>query len=98
MDGGREVVTLMRGRGLDARLALRAALTALAITVMLACWHAASACAETVTLGLNGWQVQSSATVTQSDAEVSAPSFPAAGWLAVTPDDAGAPGTELTAL
>jgi exo-1,4-beta-D-glucosaminidase len=59
---------------------------------------AQAAGAQTVDVGLGGWQVQSSATVTQSDAEVSAPSFPAAGWLAVTPDDAGAPGTEIGAL
>jgi exo-1,4-beta-D-glucosaminidase len=49
------------------------------------------------TLGLGGWRVQSSALATQTGSEISTPGFPTAGWLAVTPDDAGAPGTEMEA-
>jgi len=50
------------------------------------------------TLGLGGWQVNSSATATQSGSAISTPGFSTAGWLGVTPDDAGAPGTEVAAL
>ena len=50
------------------------------------------------TLGLGGWQVQSSATATQPGAQISAPGFAASSWLKVRPDDAGAPGTEIEAL
>ncbi|MGH9017210.1 MAG: glycosyl hydrolase 2 galactose-binding domain-containing protein, partial [Acidimicrobiales bacterium] len=52
----------------------------------------------TSTLGLGGWQVLSSARTTATGAAVSAPGFTAQGWLAVRPDDAGAPGTEIEAL
>ncbi|GLY63592.1 glycoside hydrolase family 2 protein [Amycolatopsis taiwanensis] len=51
-----------------------------------------------VTLGLRGWQVQSSAVATESPAEISSPGFDPKGWLPVKPDDAGAPGTEINAL
>jgi exo-1,4-beta-D-glucosaminidase len=50
------------------------------------------------TLGLQGWQVQSSAEVPQGGAQISTAGFPASHWLAVKPDDAGAPGTEIEAL
>lgn len=50
------------------------------------------------TLGLQGWQVQSSASVPQSGAQISTAGFPAAHWLQVKPDDGGAPGTEIEAL
>jgi exo-1,4-beta-D-glucosaminidase len=59
------------------------------------------------TLGLGGWQVQSTAPTTrwttrtgatQSGSEISAPGFDASGWLPVRPDDAGAVGTEVEAL
>jgi exo-1,4-beta-D-glucosaminidase len=59
---------------------------------------APAACAQTVTLGLGGWQVQSSALAPQPGGEISEPGFPTASWLAVEPDDAGAPGTEIGAL
>jgi exo-1,4-beta-D-glucosaminidase len=49
-------------------------------------------------LGARGWQVQSSAVATQSGAQISAPGFDASGWLPVSNDDAGAPGTEIEAL
>jgi exo-1,4-beta-D-glucosaminidase len=52
----------------------------------------------TTTIGLSGWEVQSSATATQAGSAISTPGFSTAGWLNVTPDDAGAPGTELEAL
>jgi len=54
--------------------------------------------AETVTLGLGGWQVQSSALAPQSGSQISQPGFPTGAWLAVEPDDAGAVGTEIDAL
>jgi exo-1,4-beta-D-glucosaminidase len=49
-------------------------------------------------LGANGWEVQSSAVATQSGAQISAPGFDSSGWLPVSDDDAGAPGTEIEAL
>jgi exo-1,4-beta-D-glucosaminidase len=49
-------------------------------------------------LGANGWEVQSSATATQTGAQISTPGFDTAGWLPVANDDAGAPGTEIEAL
>ena len=54
--------------------------------------------ATTTTLGLRGWQVQSSASAGNNGAAVSRPGFAAGGWLKVTPDDGGAPGTEVEAL
>jgi exo-1,4-beta-D-glucosaminidase len=49
-------------------------------------------------LGAAGWQVLTSATATQGGAAISTPGFDTHSWLAVTPDDAGAPGTEINAL
>jgi exo-1,4-beta-D-glucosaminidase len=51
-----------------------------------------------LTLGTQGWQVQSSDIATEPAEQISDPSFDTAGWLPVTPDDAGAPGTEINAL
>ena len=65
---------------------------------LIAAAAAAPALAETTTVGLDGWQVQSSAASVAGGGEVSEPGFPATGWLAVKPDDAGAPGTEVGAL
>ena len=59
------------------------------------------------TLGLGGWEVQSSAATTswttdngatQSGAQISTPGFSTNGWLPVSTDDAGAVGTEVEAL
>ncbi len=58
----------------------------------------ASAGAATQTVGLNGWQVQSSVSAGHDGAAVSRPGFGAKGWLKVAPDDGGAPGTEVEAL
>jgi exo-1,4-beta-D-glucosaminidase len=58
----------------------------------------ARAHAETTTLGLGGWQVQSSALAPQAGGQISEPGFPTGNWLAVKPDDAGAVGTEIDAL
>jgi exo-1,4-beta-D-glucosaminidase len=61
----------------------------------------------TVTIGGGGWQVQTTAAktrwtnglgATRGGAQISQPAFRAAGWLPVTADDAGAPGTEVEAL
>src|SRR5205814_2164671 len=54
--------------------------------------------AAPVTLGTAGWKVLTSATATQSRQQISTPGFSTAGWLSVTPDDAGVPGTEIEAL
>ena len=82
------------GRWLVGRVCLSALAAALALLVLCA----AQASAETTTLGLGGWQVQSSALASQSGAKISAPGFPTASWLSVKPDDAGAVGTEIGAL
>ena len=49
-------------------------------------------------LGTGGWKVLSSATATQSGAQISSPGFNTSSWLPVANDDAGAPGTEVEAL
>jgi exo-1,4-beta-D-glucosaminidase len=54
--------------------------------------------AGTRTVGLGGWQVQSSARATQTGAQISTPGFRTGTWLHVRPDDAGAVGTEAGAL
>src|SRR5436190_1007898 len=54
--------------------------------------------AAPITLGTGGWKVLTSATATQTGQQISTPGFSTAGWLSVTPDDAGAPGTEIEAL
>jgi exo-1,4-beta-D-glucosaminidase len=56
------------------------------------------ASAKLTTVGLGGWQVQSSARTGQSGAQISSPRFSATLWLQVRPDDAGAVGTEVGAL
>ena len=45
-----------------------------------------------------GWKVASSATATQTGAQISTPGFNTSSWFSVTNDDAGAPGTEIEAL
>ena len=59
---------------------------------------APAAFAKLTTVGLDGWQVHSSAQVAQGGAQISTPGFPAGSWLQVKPDDAGAVGTEVGAL
>jgi len=49
-------------------------------------------------LGAAGWKVLTSATATQSGAQISTPGFTTGGWLTVANDGAGAPGTEINAL
>ncbi len=49
-------------------------------------------------LGASGWKVASSATATQTGAQISTPGFNTSSWLPVSNDDAGAPGTEMEAL
>ncbi|MEY9968099.1 exo-1,4-beta-D-glucosaminidase [Streptacidiphilus sp. MAP12-16] len=46
----------------------------------------------------NGWKVVTSATATQTGAQISAPGFSTSGWLTVANDGGGAPGTEINAL
>jgi exo-1,4-beta-D-glucosaminidase len=74
-----------------------------ALVAALALTGALPACAAVsppglTTLGAAGWTVLSSATATQGGAKISTPGFDTSNWLKVTPDDAGAPGTEITAL
>ncbi|MFD8494589.1 beta-mannosidase [Amycolatopsis sp. NPDC059657] len=49
-------------------------------------------------IGTQGWQVLTTASVPDGGEKVSAPGYSTKGWLPVKVDDAGAPGTELTAL
>ena len=79
-----------------ARVRVVSALVIAAAIVALA--GPASAGAATQTLGLHGWQVQSSASAGNDGAAVSLAAFAAKGWLKVAPDDGGAPGTEVEAL
>jgi exo-1,4-beta-D-glucosaminidase len=58
----------------------------------------AGAAVGITTVGSGGWEVQSSAVVTQSGGAISTPGFPTTAFMRVTPDDAGAPGTEIEAL
>ncbi|MBB4684442.1 glycosyl hydrolase 2 galactose-binding domain-containing protein [Amycolatopsis jiangsuensis] len=49
-------------------------------------------------VGRAGWQVLTTAKVPDGGEKVSQPGYSTSGWLPVKPDDAGAPGTEITAL
>jgi exo-1,4-beta-D-glucosaminidase len=69
----------------------------LLVALAVACAMPGVASARTRTLGLGGWQVDSSATATQTGADISSPGFSTAGWMPVRPDDAGAPGSEINA-
>jgi exo-1,4-beta-D-glucosaminidase len=73
-----------------------AALTAAVALPFAIAAPAASARVETV--GLGGWQVQSTSRATQAGAQISSPDFGTATWLHVRPDAAGAVGTEVGAL
>ena len=64
----------------------------------LAAFGVPAASAETQIVGLDGWQVQSSAQAPQPGDQVSTPGFATGSWLHVHPDDAGAVGTEVGAL
>jgi exo-1,4-beta-D-glucosaminidase len=50
------------------------------------------------TIGAQGWQVLTTASVKDGGDKVSTPGYATRGWLPVKPDDAGAPGTEINAL
>jgi exo-1,4-beta-D-glucosaminidase len=80
------------------KVTVRRAVPALLAGVALAVLGASAASARTTTVGLGGWQVQSSAQATQAGAQISAPGFAPTSWLHVRPDDGGAVGTELNAL
>jgi exo-1,4-beta-D-glucosaminidase len=70
----------------------------LAFSLLAVAAFPSAAAAATETVGLGGWQVQSSAQATQGGAAISGPGFTPQSWLQVRPDDAGAPGTEVGAL
>ncbi|MDQ2895580.1 MAG: beta-mannosidase [Actinomycetota bacterium] len=74
------------------------ATVALLSVLGVAALSAPTASAETSTVGLGGWQVQSSAQATQSGAKISNSGFAPSSWLLVRPDGAGAVGTEVGAL
>ena len=83
------------------------AVTTLSATTTLSAATKSAEARGTATIGLGGWQVQSSAATTQwttnqgatqDGAQISAPGFAASGWLPVRPDNAGAVGTEVEAL
>ncbi len=78
--------------------AARACPLLLAVIWLCGVFGASTASAETTTLGLGGWQVQSSALAPQPGDQISEPGFATGSWLAVKPDDAGAVGTEIGAL
>ncbi len=69
-------------------------------TVVLAAGSAPSTGSSAITdLGAAaGWKVLTSATATQTGAQISTPGFSTSGWLTVANDDGGAPGTEIAAL
>lgn len=79
------------------KLALGAAvLAATALLTPIAQAHPAST--GLITVGTQGWQVQSSAIATDPAEQISGPGYRTTDWLPVKPDDAGAPGTEINAL
>jgi len=80
------------------RVALTKILAVLLCTAAVATLTPAAAPAQVVTVGLGGWQVQSSARATQTGAVISRPRFATGAWLHVRPDDVGAVGTEVNAL
>ena len=86
----------MLRRAVRRPLSLFATATLCLLASAAVCTSAASA--DTRTVGLGGWQIQSSAQAQQSGARISKPGFPTGSWLHVRPDDAGAPGTEVGAL
>ena len=55
------------------------------ILLAVAAFGAPAASADTETVGLGGWQVQSTALVTQSAQQVSTPGFATGSWLQVGP-------------
>ena len=83
------------------RRAVRRCLTLIAPALLFALAAAVgttAAMASTETVGLGGWQVQSSAQAGQNPQQISRPGFPTVSWLHVRPDDVGAVGTEVGAL
>jgi exo-1,4-beta-D-glucosaminidase len=78
--------------------ATRAALTSHAAPAALAASPADTGANDITNLGASGWTVLSSANTTATGAQISTPGFSTSGWLPVSNDDAGAPGTEVEAL
>ena len=74
------------------------ALTAASVPVPAAAASPPTGSSAVVDLGTGGWKVLTSATATQTGAQISTPGFSTSGWLSVTNDGAGAPGTEINAL
>src|SRR5436309_9382373 len=74
------------------------ALTAASVPVPAAAASPPTGSSAVVDLGTGGWKVLTSATATQTGAQISTPGFSTSGWLSVANDGAGAPGTEINAL
>ena len=55
----------------------------------------ATGASDLANLGARGWKVHSATGVTRSGARISRPGYHARGWLRVSNDGAGAPGTEV---
>jgi exo-1,4-beta-D-glucosaminidase len=100
----RKLLAVSVALGVAALLAQTSAFQAYGRTVSRTIVFAAGSAASTsstavVNLGAtSGWKVLTSATATQTGAQISTPGFPTTGWLGVTNDGAGAPGTEINAL
>jgi exo-1,4-beta-D-glucosaminidase len=82
----------------ESRVSATATSKIIAAVLFAAAIAPAGASAQLTTIGLGGWQVQSSAQVTQGASAISRPGFPTGPWLRVRPDDAGAVGTEVGTL
>jgi exo-1,4-beta-D-glucosaminidase len=80
------------------RVATSKVLIAVLFVLAAAAAAPAGAAAALITVGLPGWQVQSSAQATEGGAQISRSGFATSTWLHVQPDDAGAVGTEVGAL
>ena len=59
---------------------------------------AATGASDIANLGAAGWKVLTSATATQTGAQISTPGFATSCWLPGRDDDGGGPGTEIEAL
>jgi exo-1,4-beta-D-glucosaminidase len=80
------------------RLPLPQAVCTVALFLAAGVWGASTASADVFTVGLRGWQVQTSRIAHQPGAVISGPGFATGTWLHVHPDNAGAVGTEVGAL
>jgi hypothetical protein len=69
------------------KVTVRSGVLALLAAAVVSVLGASAASARTTTVGLSGWQVQSSDQATQAGAQISTPGFATGSWLHVRPDD-----------